>query len=440
MSVNIRGFTEAKMAALNTYNDTKMATTDKANIIVISETKSSPAKGYNYVARAGWTFYPLHRNPLKPQQTSGGLALLIRTSSNITAHTPEDLPTDVHTSNEAGIATWTLRCDNWETDTQLTACYWPTGRVPNSDVETDKDHIQKLHTLLYQQLQHSTTHQPHHVVLGDFNLHLLSTPCGTIQGAKETHATNNTSNFDDQRLAQAITDNKYKPLSPIPATDRDQPFTWYKTDSDDALATTVDYVFGNKHTQGNTTHCKILANSRSALNTDHEAIHTKLKIQRKTTSQGNAATSTRLFKVDMLVKEEVLSKAKASQPALLQRMNNITETPIPDNDTADQLFNLYMEHCTKAADNIKKDADQTQKDKQAGKRKRIPEPTTNSTLRKLRTKLLKNNKTDKDAGPNNRETIHGLESSTAIFLSMQHCLNQVCFRTTAPCVPRPNKL
>jgi hypothetical protein len=413
MSVNIRGFTEAKMAALNTYNDTKMSPTDKADIIVISETKSSPAKGYNYVARAGWTFYPLHRNPLKPQQTNGGLALLIRTSSNITAHTPDDLPTDVHTSNETGMATWTLRCDNWETDTQLTACYWPTGRVPNSEVDTDKDHIQKLHTLLYQQSQHSTKSQPHHVVLGDFNLHLLSTPCHkSIQGAKETHTTNNTSN---QRLAQAITENKYKPLSPIPSTDKGPPFTWYKTDSDHTLATTVDYVFGNKHTQDNTTHCKILVNSRSALNTDHEAIHTKLKIQRKITSQANAATSTRLFKVDLLqephVKDEVLSKARASQPALLQRMNTIAETPIPDNGTADQLFNLYTEHCTKAADSIKKDIDKTQKDQQAGKRKRIPEPSTNSTLRKLRTELLKNNNTDKSAGTNNRESTRQIEKA-----------------------------
>jgi hypothetical protein len=84
------------------------------------------------------------------------------------------------------------------------------------------------------------------------------------------------------------------------------------------------------------------------------------------------------------VKDEVLSKARASQPALLQKMNTIAETPTPDNDTADQLFNLYSEHCTKAADSIKKDTDKTQKDRQAGKRKRIPEPSTNSTLRKLR--------------------------------------------------------
>ncbi len=65
LSVNIRGLTVTKMAALNTYNNTKIALADKANIIILSETKSSPAKGYNYVARAGWTIYPLHRNPHK---------------------------------------------------------------------------------------------------------------------------------------------------------------------------------------------------------------------------------------------------------------------------------------------------------------------------------------------------------------------------------------
>jgi endonuclease/exonuclease/phosphatase family metal-dependent hydrolase len=97
----------------------------------------------------------------------------------------------------------------------------------------------------------------HHLIAGDFNLHLVKPPNTSLQGKEELHTGKTRSNHS---LAQCILDTKYTNISPIPTSHDDPTYTWYKTDDADSQKTTIDYIFGNQHTA---THARAIISKES---------------------------------------------------------------------------------------------------------------------------------------------------------------------------------
>jgi hypothetical protein len=332
---------------------------------------------------------PATQKPDSPNLANGCLALLIRTDSRIIAHAPDHLQTETHTSHATGMATRILKKEGWTHDLPLTACYWPTGRVPASEVETITDHIHTLHTLLYQHQQHSNPKQLHHIILGDFNLHLKNAGQGTPVTIQTTHSIENASNT---QFANAINQNKYKALSQLPYTDDGPPHTWYKTDKDDCQSTMVDYVFGNKYTVSHTSKSTILENSRCTLNTDHDAILTTLHMSTDNIIHTNKSLGTRKFNVDLLqepnIKAQVCTKASSTAAKLQNTIYLTIATNQPSAATADLLLDAYIKHCNNAAAQIEKQNIQAQQTNTTAKRKRLPHDTTSARRRRARTSIL----------------------------------------------------
>ena len=304
------------MKALNTFIGTAFSKHERPDILVLSETKSSVAKTYHYVHREGWSVHLAHKNTGAPKKESGGVALFIRNGANITVHEPEHLPADIHTCPENGIATWILKNETWDQQLPITACYWPDGRVPTTKIDSQQDHIKSLYRLLNHQKKHRCPNQPHHIIMGDFNLHLASREEGVPTAAADTNASNNTSN---QRLAQAIVENQYHIISPTPQQGLGPPYTWYKTNNqDDGPKSTVDYVFGNLYTYNQTKACKIMTNTRANLKTDHEAIHTSIYMTTGTSSCVAQAVGTRKYDTEQLgvakIRQAVQKRAQELAP------------------------------------------------------------------------------------------------------------------------------
>jgi hypothetical protein len=69
-------------------------------------------------------------------------SLLIRTESKIQIDHDKHLkhPDILTTQPNLGIATWMLSHQDWLSPIILTGCYWPTGPVPEDDVNTPTDH------------------------------------------------------------------------------------------------------------------------------------------------------------------------------------------------------------------------------------------------------------------------------------------------------------
>jgi hypothetical protein len=397
LSTNIQGLTEKKMTAIDSYvRNTQHHTA--FDIVLLFETKSSPAKGYHYTHRNGWTFHPIHKNPDQPAREAGGLALLIRNTSGIQVQTPDHLPPEIHTRPELGIATWLLTHDTWDHAVYITACYWPTGRVPAQQIGTVNDHIQTLHTLLYQQSKTQNAQRPHHLVLGDFNLHLLTQEPGIPCPAHEQNsAANNTSN---NLLAQAINENKYRILSPAPSELHKPPYTWYKSDKHDCQKSTVDYVFGNKHSFASLKECSILENSRQHLNTDHEALATTISIPICAKTTTIQRMGTRKYQVDRLTdisaSDTLKQQASTLAPSLAQEIHNITRTSPPNQTTADTLFNTFLGYCDQAAKHIRNpQLSDMPHPGHLRKRKQLPTHQIKTQIRNARTKLLRNREAER---------------------------------------------
>jgi hypothetical protein len=238
----------------------------------------------------------------------------------------------------------------------------------------------------------------------------MQDPAGTVLPMIDPRDNNNVSNT---RLAKAINDNKYDIISPTPTQLHGPPFTWYKTNREDTPKSTVDYVFGTRYTQKMTNECQILQDSRTALNTDHEAILTSLKIHTSTTNQTHTHMSTRMYQVDALADEEVRIKltqtAEQLAPDLNTEINRLIHSEPKNANTADSIFSKYIEYCARAAETLRIDRKRRLNTHQLGKRRAPSTDTHKSAIRKLRTTLLTTRNRAEQTARNTQQQITHLE-------------------------------